>query len=411
MFNPETLFISLDYSPTLISMAVRVFSFSRATRSILIILVPRLVSQLYETEIIIDIGGKMFQIPRDLFSSPGNSPNFFSLGFGLFFSTPGDVFPGLDQQGLLRPPSILPPRVHNRSAKLFAQLLHLLRGYPLSIKDDQHREALLNDCRYYNFRGLEQQLIPHHISYNAALERSEIVVRLEDIRQSGISMIDDNSVPGPSPGGWVYYGRPFVDDTRFDLVLEIGGECTILDWATMTVDFHGPQKTRISSLLQVIANKLKLPTRLPLGLMIASGGVTAQPASPGNTPLSEDRVKVLVEPDAHVTLDGAEHTIVQRPNVRSGTRDASSVDITMASASSVGTSQATTTTPVRKRKRSESPPNPGTWIIETGQWRLRIRPHSGSMPGSMEIVLYAVKLYAISGQHGRNTARGFLGGL
>ena len=372
---------------------------------------PRLISQLYETEIIIDIGGQVFHVPRDLFSSPGNSPNFFSLGFGLFFSTPGDVFPGLDRQGLLRPPSILPPKVHNRSAKVFAQLLHLLKGYPLHVKDEEHREDLLSDCRYYNFRGLEQQLIPHHISYNVALERSEIVVRLEDIRQSGISMLEANSVPLPSPGARVRYGRPFVDDSKYDLILEIGSECTILDWATMTVEFHGSQKTRVSSLLQVIANKLKLPTRLPLGLMMASGGVASQPASPGNTPLSEDRVKVLIEADAHVRLDGTEHKIAQGARAGSGTRDVYTADVVMPSASAVNANPATTATPVRKRKRSESPCDSGTWIIQTGQWRLRIRPHSGFVPGGMEVVLYAVKLYAIRGQRARNADRAFLGSL
>ncbi|RQM07660.1 hypothetical protein DH86_00001685, partial [Scytalidium sp. 3C] len=53
---------------------------------------PRLISQLYEESIFISIGHRDFQIPREVFSDPGNSPNYFSLGFAVFFSTPTEVF-------------------------------------------------------------------------------------------------------------------------------------------------------------------------------------------------------------------------------------------------------------------------------------------------------------------------------
>ena len=79
---------------------------------------PKLISQLYEESIFISIGHREFQIPRDIFTGPGNSPNFFSLGFAVFFSTPDDLFPGLDREGLIRPPSILPPSVLPEAAPL-----------------------------------------------------------------------------------------------------------------------------------------------------------------------------------------------------------------------------------------------------------------------------------------------------
>src|SRR4051812_29548692 len=66
--------------------------------------VPRLMSQLYEESIFISIGQREFRIPRELFSDPGNNPNYFSLGFAVFFSTPKELFPGLSRDGLLRPP-------------------------------------------------------------------------------------------------------------------------------------------------------------------------------------------------------------------------------------------------------------------------------------------------------------------
>ena len=66
------------------------------------IAVPRLTKQLFSTDIFVNIGGKPFQIQRDLFSAPGDSPNYFSLGFAHFFSTPSEAFPGLDRDALLR---------------------------------------------------------------------------------------------------------------------------------------------------------------------------------------------------------------------------------------------------------------------------------------------------------------------
>ena len=112
-------------------------------------------SQLYEESVFTSVGHREFQIPRELFAEPGNTPNFFSLGFAIFFSSPEDLFPGLDKEGLLRPPSIMPPSVPLRSAETFAEILHLLRGYPVTIRDETHRAELLRDARYFNFKGLE----------------------------------------------------------------------------------------------------------------------------------------------------------------------------------------------------------------------------------------------------------------
>ncbi|TKA55084.1 hypothetical protein B0A55_12465, partial [Friedmanniomyces simplex] len=164
---------------------------------------PRLTAQLFAAPIYIRIGDAEFQIPRDLFSCPGDSPNYFSLGFAIFFTTPAEVFPGLNQRTLLRPPSILPPSVPNRSARTFADLLHILKGYPVEVRSENHRTELLRDARYFHLKGLEQRLIPHTISYNLARKQSEILVRLEDIRQSGVSFVSDTAASSPataSPG-------------------------------------------------------------------------------------------------------------------------------------------------------------------------------------------------------------------
>lgn len=394
-----------------------------------------MIKQLFDSEIYIQIGERNFRIPRNIFSSPGDSPNFFSLGFSAFFNSPDEVFPGLDREGLLRPPSIEAPQVQGRSASTFADILHLLRGYPLHIRGKEHRSELLRDCRYYNLRGLEQKLIYHDISFNAQRQKHEMVIRLEDLRQSGISFVGDVSPSDRSPlAGWVHYSRPFVDETSYEAIIEIGGESTKIDFRCMRADFYGQIKARITSLFQVVANKMNLPTNVPLGLMMSSGGVAAQPVSPGNTPLSEDRVKVLIERDAHIILDGEEMLKDSFEENRDIEEDA--VEVVGSSGASVhsgsnwrspklgGESSAagsgqvigpsrspSAKPPPRKRKRRGSLDDFGEWIVRRGQWRLRVQPRPdppGQMGQRMEIVLHAVKLDAMSGQRGRNAARSFL---
>lgn len=405
---------------------------------------PRLISQLFDSEIFIQIGHQNFQVPRDIFSGPGDSPNFFSLGFAVFFSTPGEVFPGLNRKGLLRPPSILPPSVPNRSASVFAELLQMLRGYSLHIRNEEHRAELLRDCRYFHLRGLEQKLIPHHISYNLERNKSEIVIRLEDIRQSGVSFVGDASPADRSPsGGWVNYARPFVDESSHELILEVGADATKIDFRSMRADFHGLAKARISSLFQVVANKMNLPTKAPLGLMMMSGGAATQPASPGNTPLSEDRVKIRIERDAHVILDGGPYevdwtgfgTVDELHDVDpmlSSTRASSDYEPSPSLAAGMSlnggrgagesfqrwpsaqntvqptTLQSSTRPPSRKRKRRGSLDEFGEWIVRRGQWRLRVQASVNPTKSDVEIVLIAVKLDALSGERGRNTQRDFL---
>ncbi|KAI9847150.1 MAG: hypothetical protein M1837_003012 [Sclerophora amabilis] len=406
---------------------------------------PRLVSQLFESEIFIRIGHQHFQIPRDIFSSPGDSPNYFSLGFAVFFATPGETFPGLNRDGLLRPPSILPPSVPNRSADVFAELLHLLRGYPLHIRNEEHRAALLRDCRYFHLRGLEQKLIPHHISFNLKRNRSEIVVRLEDIRPSGISFASDTTAAdSSSSSGWVNYMRPFVDEESYELILEIGGECTRINFRTMRADFRNQARARISSLFQVIANKMNLPTKQPLGLLMMSGGADSQGVSPGNSPLSGDQVRIHIARDSHILLDGEIYSsnrsefgaddeieredlgpgpgapgedgapsrvqyqsATSTPSVRNGAdfpspgwmQQTQNAQVSRASSSKP---------PPRKRKRRGSFDDFGEWVVSKGQWRLRLQP-SEDANGGMVVIMMAVKIEAFGGEHGRNVQRSFLG--
>lgn len=374
---------------------------------------PRLVDQLYEESIYISIGDREFKVPKDIFSNPGDSPNYFTLGFAFLFSSPTEIFPGLNRDGLLRPPSILPPAIPNRSATTFAELLHLLRGYPLHIRNEEHRAELLRDCRYFLFRGLEQKLIPHHISFNLVRRREEITIRLEDIRQPGLSVVSDPSIGDGRPGiyGWVNYARQYVDDRPYELIVEIGNEWTKLNTQNMRAEFFGEGKTRISRLFEVVANKLNLPTTQPLGLLMVAGGASSQPASPGNTPLSEDQVKIQFD-NTHIIIDGRNYarTLAAEQGYEEDTYRVEE----QSRSPSIPPSATSQIPQVRKRKRPYVPGmseagDPGVWTVRSGQWRLKVQSANNGKSG-IECVLVAVKIDAYTSEMARNEARSFLGG-
>ena len=164
---------------------------------------PRLISQLSDSGIFVSIGGQQFQIPRDTFSGPGNSSNFFSLGFAGFLGSRDDAFPGLESKGLMRPPAVQPQIVPNRSPKVFEDLIHLSRGYPLTIRDKEHRAQLLSDCKYYGFKGLMHKIFVHSISYNAERGKSEIIMQVRSFR-SKFSCLVANL--GPIPRFHAHFG-------------------------------------------------------------------------------------------------------------------------------------------------------------------------------------------------------------
>ncbi|KAK3951884.1 hypothetical protein QBC32DRAFT_342820 [Pseudoneurospora amorphoporcata] len=433
---------------------------------------PKLISQLYEEPIHITIGSTPFQVPRDIFSlsGPGNTPNFFTLGFAIFFTSPEDLFPGLDREGLIRPPSIVPPSAPNRSADIFKELLQMLRGYPVKIRDESHRQELLRDCRYFNFKGLEQRLIPHEKAFNQARGREEIVLRLRDILKSGISVVNEPVVGDPL-AGWVNYARPYVDDKPMELVLEIGEEGTRLHFGPdpggkqqVRAEFFKDIKARVAKLFELVATKLNLPSSTqPLGLLMAKGGRGSEPPTPGNTPpLSQDLVRVILDPEASITLDGQPWTpddcnsslpvnettintipgtaVLSVPYVPSsagrGPLTAESPNAMSISNLTQQEQQPQQQSPAvenpHKRRRLDSNPPFGVatvptshlggdeWIIKTGQWRLRIQsvdkenqnpnPAPNPAKASVECCLVAVKLDALSSERRRNERRGFLCG-
>ncbi|KAF3185159.1 hypothetical protein TWF225_005645 [Orbilia oligospora] len=343
---------------------------------------PKLISRLFESEIFMAIGSRSFQIPRDLFSAPGDSPNYFTLGFAVFFSSPDEVFPGLKREGLLRPPSITPPEVPNRSGDVFSELLHLLRGYPVEIRNDTHRAALLRDCRYYHLRGLEQKLIAHTISYNSTREREEITIRIEDIKPSGLNFALDSS---DKMLGFVTYARPFNDDTGRELVLEIGNEHVIVSSMTMSATFREDTKKRVAAIAKLIFGKISSASTAATRRAIPA--LLGQPY----TPAADLAMRVIVDEDTDVLLDGRawgcplpENTHLEFENPMQGPL----------------------ARPLKRRRMSlEAAGTADTWTVKKGLWKLQILEFPDN---KVELMLKAIKLDAISGETGRNMTRSFL---
>jgi hypothetical protein len=205
----------------------------------------------------------------------------------------------------------------------------------------------------------------------------------------------------------VHYQRPYVDIEPKPLIFEIGGveemQPSIAAASSTSqarigrATFVGQALARMTGLFGVIDNKMNSRVTQPLGLMMLErgAGVGSLPVSPGNTGISEERVKVRLGSDADITVDGRKWVIGDDGDEPSDDDDDEHDNMDVDH--------------VRKqRTRSRN----GAWtadgvelLVKRSQWRLRVQSVSGN-PG-MEIPMGAVKSEAYSGAMGRNTDRGF----
>lgn len=226
--NPTTTVLHLDRSPKVfekIYMHLQGYSIQIENDYEFIYLLldanyfrlRQLKERILQEGLVINVGGKLFKLPKDILGQKGNYPNFFSVIYNSLLLDPFVL-----NKVFIRPPPIT-PNGSNRSAEIFQELLNGLYGNAIEIRNEQHRENLLNDCRYYQFSALEQKIINHKILKNPFTGREEIVLGYQDVKKSNLlndtmdSMIDSNA-----PFTVVKYSRPFVDKNKYrDLVLQI----------------------------------------------------------------------------------------------------------------------------------------------------------------------------------------------
>lgn len=251
----------------------------------------------------------------------------------------------------------------------------MLRGYPLEIRSEEHREQLLRDCRYYHLRGLEQRLIPHDISFHPSGNlRNEIIIRLEDLRPSGLETTLIR--PQPDPTWNLTYARPFTNETPHDLIIEIGGSTTTIDFA-LRPRFHGPTHERIKRLIQLVLSKI------PLQLPAFSG-------DEDDNNHFWDIFETGITDHTDLTVDGEK-------------ADPSTTKIY------TSTSLAESVPPSRKRLRVDEAATM-QWFVKRGQWRVAVVENSLSRTKEVKIRFVAVKLDVYTKERERNRTRGFLGG-
>lgn len=272
----------------------------------------------------------------------------------------------------------------NKSGEIFGELMRMLQGYEVEIRNETHRANLLRDARYFHLKGLEQKLVPCEKSYNLKKRQNEILVRLEDIRQSGVSFSPDTDLADSkstyTTPGYVSYARPYTDDATSNnvLILETSSaESTTLhlsenlalpsDTLHTEITFHGDTLRRVTSLLKIIASKMGLPSTQTLTQAL-SGNPLLAPAASGT---SEALIKVRIDADCALTIDGRESSIV---DVQSG----------------------------KSKEHSR-------WIVRRAHWRIRVEPADDSEEPQMQAVLEAVKIEAFTTERPRNAVRAFLG--
>jgi hypothetical protein len=310
---------------------------------------------------------------------------------------------------------------------LFGELLKLLKNQEIEIRNEVHRKQLREEAYWFNFRNLEQRLVPCDISYNPETAQTEILIPLEHIMKHGLSYNPDHpsndstpssaearnsSTPGPiqnsgipSAPVTISYARPWIDDhaKAQTVVIEIPDPEMTLQFPPTSsaasveagapvlharATFHRQTLKRMVSLFRVISSKLGLSSTQPLGLMMVNGGgVKDQRLSPATSGISDDLVRVRISLDCYMELDGWPVELGVNPT----------------------TERADILTPsgwIWGGNRGDE--QEYKWFVSKGQWKVRAEPVGDGGVAKWEVVLYGVRLWAFASQKDRNKARGFL---
>lgn len=217
----------------------------------------------------------------------------------------------------------------------------------------------MRDCRYFNLKGLEQRVIACDVGWNPLRRRGEITIGVEDVVVRGV---------GVDPAtGVVTYARPFTDDDRNDLIVQVK-EC-VVDRHTGGVEFLGSTREVMTKLLKTVNVQSagagsQTPVRAVLTGdtdVVVNGQVTSMP-------------EIVPETVPEAVSDNPR----KRPRVDE-TEDGNDADRGTDGGAGAGAS---------------------TWIVETGQWLLRI--------SQTQTELVAVKLDVYTSTRERTRKRVFL---
>ena len=248
----------------------------------------------------------------------------------------------------------------------------MLRGYPLEVRSEEHRAALLRDCRYFHLRGLEQMLIPHHIRFDAMNKESQIVLHLEDVRQSGIGIrpsMEDPPTETDTKAWEATYMRPFTDTHPHDLIVQTGGDEAMIDPGIARVKFFGAACDKIHSLLQLMVNKMNPPPDTPSAL-------------------------INNHDDHYVHVEYADLTI-------NGKR----IDDVAGFCEGARPGHGSDPPPSKRRRMVQELKGNMNWTVRTGQWGLGVVL---TQTGMVEVLIIGVKLDVYTQLRDRNRATEFL---
>ena len=150
------------------------------------------------------VGGKSFLIPKSLISKCGNEPNLFSIQHNTILEGYHTL---IKNRKIKRPVPLQPITIPNRSAAIFGDLLEVLRGNTMVIKNDQHRDLLIKEARYYRFLEAEQRMVKHRVVNNPfSITKQDIIINIDDIKADGIfqeSAAENRNMP-------IQYRRPYL---------------------------------------------------------------------------------------------------------------------------------------------------------------------------------------------------------
>lgn len=142
------------------------------------------------------VGTRDFQLDQALFESNGNGSSYFSLFMKGMFARP-TIDARRSRLSRERPP-MAPPGADlpNRDPDVFEDIVRLLKGYSVGFRDDEQRDNVLRDVRYFRLMGVESRILP------ARVTEDTLTLRIMDVKFAEVILKE----------GYLHYARPYLDE-------------------------------------------------------------------------------------------------------------------------------------------------------------------------------------------------------